>query len=1675
MNRLYTGFLVYPILIICLISPFKVFAKSVPMVQSVMVHFAELPPIQLPCGDLKLFYHPDFVKNSEILNIQKIELLRTQHEKLLQEADKFKIEIAKALEDFLLAGYAYFREKNLVDKKKNPTSITSQIASIIPQTASDILQKTQDLRIEAKFLYQQLMWYSTIAHAAYNDYAIRQSAEEYYKLITPLFKHLNYSQRVDLIEKFSKRLACLHEHRQEAFDIISKAQRYSAKELSDFTENEYITIEQASRRAKDIASFSSFHREYTWMAAEAASLTGILRLLHTAHGTALLNTKLFPKLMGAHEKYGAALGPADKFPKDKQRDETRRIRLEITKIRAQIALNYMKLKQVQAEKVFTSQLNLSSGMTAGLSQVGPIAEKAYKDFMNTYHLFPSKKADKARNKKKLTFDLFLNQLVIEPLTVNLSLIAIAYESAGSSFVLVGKSVLDTVLKWQRSATGFKTSSEKALDTFLPEKKKIDFSIKVIEKLMNDLDPDKPDAFGQGQALMAFIVIGKPFNSHLAKQVPNEIRRLLEDPGFIGATGGGLGWILAPLCESPTQRSSLLTRAARFELTGNARSAFHRIAFDKKLWIENPDLPLTRESLKKDSLSNYAESDFEKKIVQATQNWITEGMYGIPMLGAAKFVYDKTLVIGDQLRWEKKNQGSHDEFILNLISQQDLFDQVLAALKRVRYNFSTLSLKEPHSFSKHLSLLVQSPEYLAAYIKIRHAFWERSKMFNAVRYSKETSDRFESEGKAILAGIDRAHELETVDLTVKMASLKMEHHLSSMNYIAAAQELKALETAENIRRSAYGIKGTVDLSEEIALFNKESRLSEVWVSTSNLIKELVIQRITAGLLNVISNSIILKLPAHLGVKTIPLQKAILHKDLLNTINPWFGKFSAAGVWEVMSGGVSDAVVESATQLTLTHLKLDKKKWEASLNQFFTYTTKLGTSVGGQLGSVTIESFRTRTAVKKRLDALFEIEEQKPVQKRLDHDNQVNADLLFAISKKDWKQVKALKKEVAKRAERAAIDSDLLRYKRLRTGIEDAIDYEQHLKTSNKNNAQTLEAGEVAKSHILKKIPRHTDDNDVALNNAGRLVSITDFKQEMNTGTPSISSLKRLIDTRNEAGLHKHLLTDGFDIYLIRKGLQAAKDRVTSRMNKDEKNSTKYKAELKQIDHIASEIDDKRIDLINNNLEEFFNHNPEHKNMVVSVVQGGAAKGNPEYQGIFGDIDFTILTRPGADGVKIKKDMEAFFKEKGHPMATKQTDGHSPMDTEAFIQGIGNFDASKESLTNIITDVSVKMGDPTRFYSEAGGKWFINNMAYSGKTLWGQKQGEKKWAHITKGEAHGLALDMTRYLSFLTDPKYESKKIAAMKDDPAAQRKTLESALKKTKYFIRLIDAYMISHDKGNDLYHKRMSHKKKIKERNDAIVNGQVDDDASYHWQIYKDAQRLIKGGHKTIFKPGDLAMIKAMAKMKMKGKHPSPFDALEEGSDKVKFGIEMVARMEELAADIMAHTAQAHLDETLQIVKSGTPEERKIAFSDQMRKVSTSRKIGEGTGSKPLMMPKAEIIDVKGVKTLVTRSIKDQVDLILQRMADERLLRDIRNQHEQQINSLILAQPKDDPRGLTTRLKVAKLIEKIYGKKNLVPKADSASLENLQHDSYLYHYKLYWALAGRLIKGLGKPSKKGTE
>jgi F0F1-type ATP synthase epsilon subunit len=422
-------------------------------------------------------------------------------------------------------------------------------------------------------------------------------------------------------------------------------------------------------------------------------------------------------------------------------------------------------------------------------------------------------------------------------------------------------------------------------------------------------------------------------------------------------------------------------------------------------------------------------------------------------------------------------------------------------------------------------------------------------------------------------------------------------------------------------------------------------------------------------------------------------------------------------------------------------------------------------------------------------------------------------------------------------------------------------------------------------------------------------------------------------------------------------------------------------------------------------------------IVAVIQGGAAKGNPEYQGIFGDIDFTIFTRPGsgADDSAIKAKILDFFRKRGYPLA-KSKEKPSSMDSEVFVQPWGRFDAAMEERIAVLKDVNEKRGDPTRFYSEAGTKWFLNNLHYSGKVLWAGGDETTKWVDIEPGEGHGLALDMIRYMGFLTDPKYSKSNLDSI-TDPARKKAVLEDALKKTKYTIRLIDAYEIAHSDGevtgNDNYNKRKDN-----------VDSE-DREASYHWQIYKNAEALIKaereGKTKTVFEEGDAEIIRYMAEMKLKGENPSPWDAFKKAGMDDAAALEMaeriVRRTEQLAPKILAYTTQQWNESHQRALESSDDSERKRAFNNINRTISTMRNImdiDDYSASALMVPPDISIEDVDERR-------KKHEEAISQKMSEAMRLREKLKVDLAKIRAMY--EPSSDIMGNKSKEEVKKMLD----------------------------------------------------
>ncbi|NNF16856.1 MAG: hypothetical protein HKN70_08905, partial [Gammaproteobacteria bacterium] len=1114
-------------------------------------------------------------------------------------------------------------------------------------------------------------------------------------------------------------------------------------------------------------------------------------------------------------------------------------------------------------------------------------------------------------------------------------LAAASEFVGGSFsTLVSGPVQDmfiTTLKRPAEFAGYdlKTSAETAFDAYLKNHAVTQESIKFIETIIERHGDDPDKAALHGTQLIAEVA-GDAAGRRQKGRVP--IGRFLDDDAFVAGSGGGMAFVLEPFAESPADIAKLHFHAAREELKAAGRNGYLRIAADRGIVVDNPDLELSMAML--DSRPTDAElgldksnNDFERAVVRG-RAYLLSGPGRAEILDSIWPGLSRTFFFG------AKNYPSQDEWLRTLIYNQKQFDDVLAALKKSNYRFADMALGIPDAMRKHQYLLNNCPEYIGAYMKFRGGLVERMKMFTVANKDRSAAGSIAGVYRTQLAMLDKAQQIELYDLGARQAFLKLQHDALTVNYLAAAGQAIALQNMENQRRVSLGISSRVDLKETAQMFRREARLAATTVVYQGLLAQAAQDLAMHFAFDAIGRMVVAGPKnkwSFLSAETVT--RAKLHEQFRNGLNPWSSLFVKDGIYEMVKGGAMDASIMALSQAAATGSVFAASDYNSVLtsikNLGSKYMEKRGEFQAQVAAHMTERQKADRKIIEDRLASLdlIGVDLNAPVQEDMNRLTSLNE----AADKGDVGEVQRLQKELLDSAKNAALNKNRAHYKLLMEGLQDVVERTRILDDEVDSAVTSGPVIETVAAALRAKAQSDGDDANEASTQLAHLEKVKTLRNTFENGKPTIDDLEQLASDRDPLQVRTELLSNAMDIGLIRRALKVTKAAAADNP-----------VELERIDAAAKAIDDHRIVLVNETLAEFFDANPGYRDSTVQVMQGGAATGNPEYQGILADIDFTVLTVAGfKDGAKLKQALEQYFADKGFPLAVGQA--ASSMDTEAFVQPTGRFDAGQEEFTTIVKDVVVKMGDATRFYSEGGGKWFLNNMAYSGKKLWGLGKFVRSWVTVSRGEAHGLAVDMTRYMSFLTDPKYAPVNVGNISDDKA-RRDVLTSAMSKTKYFIRLIDAYVMSHPEGNKLYNSR------LERRADKGEN------ASYHWQIYKDVETLLANGESTVFnQPGDKDLVEFMAKMKMKGTNPTPWAVLGDGPEAEARAIRLLERMRELTPVILASTAQTYHDEVQDIVKNGTRAQRKEAVSNQYRMASTVRKVLEfdDFGATPMMVPKA--------------------------------------------------------------------------------------------------------------------------
>lgn len=369
-------------------------------------------------------------------------------------------------------------------------------------------------------------------------------------------------------------------------------------------------------------------------------------------------------------------------------------------------------------------------------------------------------------------------------------------------------------------------------------------------------------------------------------------------------------------------------------------------------------------------------------------------------------------------------------------------------------------------------------------------------------------------------------------------------------------------------------------------------------------------------------------------------------------------------------------------------------------------------------------------------------------------------------------------------------------------------------------------------------------------AGQRVQLSPRDREALLGDapPGYATLASIAHPRS--ALQALLLSETLPVTVLRRSLLAAY--LAARHAGDER-----RASLAL--EAARVVDARRAALISRLLDDFAHNYPDLDEAVVAVVEGGATPGDPEYQGVFGDIDFTVFTRDEHGlPARVSDALATSFAWSGFPVSPH---GHNPtLDVHVFVQAAGPCSGDVLAAASPARQQAAGSRNPERFVTDAGLRWITNQMFFGGRPLRGLVERACQPVSIAAHEAPALASDVRCHLGARLMRRAADPVDAA--HPSAAGRQQLAAALEGAKHVLRLVDARIIADPLGNALYHDRF------------VGPRHRTRGTSYHARIAADATRLLDAGRCAPLTEADRELLHDLTQLKLRGRYPTPWDYL---------------------------------------------------------------------------------------------------------------------------------------------------------------------------------------------------------
>ncbi len=1162
--------------------------------------------------------------------------------------------------------WAIIHEENLFKEKELGKAVDRAQRSMILNTVNLLRYAARSDHEKASWANsQKWRWTFEYYKALYTQFEYGWTSREdvkseYFDPFIRLFPTFTEAQQQEALDAFEERMTCLQVARRGAFATIQEQRKKYAEHLKEFRREQLSpfgtrevpdedtgepvvapserTLEEAGRAAQAVVALTNAERAYLWLVADSTLNAEIYSRLLEKREEYLRNTTLHELQLDTYRS-NPDLGPHDQPPVDTRKIDAQE---EILKLRARRAVLYLYLEDQKLEAGFRRS---ASWLQSNLDVVR-----------------------RFRDNGRLVWEGRLRNpdWSIEDGT---TLADLSQDALGAFAVLfkLGGDVLNTMIM-QPLVDGFKdtfikpmlnpwglgiqNSVEKAYDDYWKARGRLDERIRFLRKLERELN------LGQAVAFIEWARTPQeatPEATGLGGVDAKTLTSLLEDGFFIEATGGGLPHIFAALTENPGDLTALYVTGAYYHQRGNAKAGASRLAVNRAVRdAATGDGELGRELVER------IINPMGRLEVDADAGFLANWAYlawELPTTFAVDVVWNAPTLFKLLVAYNTNgNPINQDEYLQGLQKRQGDISGLKTMLAASSFDYDRMAEFQLSGYLTHMGLLETSHEYCSAYRKIRAGFWEREKQWIWVRHEDEQSRRQGVDQPPRLSatgtwaeGDPKAQEdMEMARLAFKEGVLRARYLAYTGAYAAAASQLRQLEPVAAAYYTAFSKKAELaalhdSFAAQIEAMEGHAVREEAVAVYDGLYKtaltETAVSLVSTRLVNSQMGRVEGSGRAAFNPQPSSGGWSPIKTRLWQSLNPWAGKFSQAGVRNVVQNAAIQGFRESMSQtlaesLASYDMMVSQQAIDHALEFLFSVAEESIGTYAERLAEAEIDREVDTELYRARHEATRQLDQQLET---------IETSLRTATDEATRQRLQ--EKAVELRALRTLITGD----------ARDPEIVEAALSQLSKLN------GEALRDHFHDEVGRKvlTPDGSLDLSKIPEDVKTVlrlGMRDRLHSQAVTTHDIQRLLDPEKSLKLSDHLFkNEQFDIQTLRHAL------VRAAAN-DPQRSVELLAVAMALDQRRERITESLVDQLTQDQRFDGKLTVLRENNRVAVIGADPTRrGGLDAPGIFVDREYDIVVRKDADvdPQEVRKALDDLL----------AREGYAPPDREGARNGLG----------------------------------------------------------------------------------------------------------------------------------------------------------------------------------------------------------------------------------------------------------------------------------------------------------------------------------------------------------------------------------------------------------------------